>query len=75
MQQATCITSTKAEIALKTFSFLAKVGISTIFLSLYTHMITGKKDQVMHDMSVNTQGTLNRPQYLVYQSANIVITR
>ena len=38
-------------------------------------MITGKKDQVMHDMNVNTQGTLNRPQYLVYQCANIVITR
>lgn len=34
MQQATFITSTKAEIALKTFSLLAKVGISTIFLSL-----------------------------------------
>ena len=31
MQQATCITGTKAEIALKTFSFVAKVGISTIY--------------------------------------------
>lgn len=34
MQQATCITGTKADIALKTFLFLAKVGISTNFLSL-----------------------------------------
>lgn len=31
MQQETCITGTKAEFALKTFSFIAKVGISTIF--------------------------------------------